>query len=140
VLLQWNDTFGSSTNDYDLLLADNNAGTFTPVATTRQSGTGHDPVEQFSFTNSSGSEDLYGLAIGNYKGLAAARTFDMYLEGCGTCLFFPTGLPAPDNLSQHNFNTLSHSVPGESDANGGVISVGAIAAANPGNNTIEFYS
>ncbi len=52
---------------------------------------------------------------------------------CGGCALFL-------NDAIHNFNTPGSSVPNQSDAGGGVISAGAINAADPDNDTIAFYS
>ncbi|MDE3096926.1 MAG: S8 family serine peptidase [Chloroflexota bacterium] len=142
VYLQWNDPFGGSTNDYDLLLQDNytNPGTLYLASASRQGPGFPYPVEGFGITNTHGVTTTYNILIGNYKGLAAPRTFDMYVL-CGGCAGFPTGLPAPDNLAAHNYNTLAGSLPNESDASGGVLAAGAISAANsPGYNTIDYYS
>lgn len=142
VFLEWNDPFGSSTNDYDLLVQDNTSGTLTAVGINRQSGSFHDPIEEFSLTNNhnTGSPTVYSILIGNYHKAAAAKTFNMYII-CPGCYGFPTGLAAPDDVAGHNYNTLSHSVPNQSDAGGGVISVGAISASNsPNYDTEEFYS
>lgn len=140
VFLQWNDPFGSSTNDYDLLYQDNTAATIVLGSTNRQGAGFPLPDEGFSVTNTHGVNTVYNILIGNYKSLAVPRNFDMYII-CTGCFVFSTGLPAPDNFSFHNYNTLAGSVPSQSDAGGGVVSVGAISAADsPGFDTIDYYS
>ena len=140
VLVQWNDPYGSSANDYDLLVQDNTAATVALASADRQTGAGSDPTESFSVVNNHGVATVYNILIGKYKNLAATRTFDMFIL-CSGCYAFSTGLPAPDNYAAHNYNTLAGSVPNQSDATGGVVSVGAISAADsPGYNVIEGYS
>ncbi|MHB8377638.1 MAG: S8 family serine peptidase [Dehalococcoidia bacterium] len=141
VFLQWNDPWNGSSNDYDLLLQDNFTHTVSLMSGGVQDGSpSAHPREAFFVSNAHGVTTNYNILIGNYKNLAAPRTFDMYVI-CRSCYWFNTGLPAPDNLSAHNYNTLAGSLPNESDAAGGVLSVGAISAANtPSYNTIDYYS
>ena len=140
VYLEWNDAFGSSTNDYDLLVQDNTAGTISPMNPQRQGAGFPFPVESFAMANTHGSTTTYSILIGRYKNLGSARTFDMYIS-CSGCLGFSTGLPAPDDLAQHNYNTLAGSVPAQGDAGGGVVSVGAIASTDgPAYDTIQYFS
>lgn len=138
VNLQWNDPFVGSTNDYDLFFFDPNDTTGGPNGTlwlasaNPQGGGSSSPTEAFGVVNNHGVTTTYLILIGNYKGLAAARTFDMFIN-CAGCANFGGG-------SIHNFNTMSRSVPNQSDAGAGVVSVGAISASDPGNDTIEYYS
>jgi hypothetical protein len=140
VALQWNEPYGSATSDYDLLVQDNFTHTDSPQNPQRQGAGFPFPVEGFSLTNTHGVNTVYNILIGNYKDLAPARTFDMFVE-CRSCFAFPTGLAAPDDIAAHNYNTLAGSVPNQADSGGGVVSVGAISAANsPSFNTIDGYS
>ena len=50
------------------------------------------------------------------------------------------GLSFAGNGAIFNFNTLSGSLPAQSDSGGGVISTGAIFSGDPGNDTIESFS
>ncbi len=138
VLLEWNDTFSNSTNDYDLLVQDN----FSPPAIytelpVRQNGTGQNPTEVFAIQNTHGVTTDYNILIGNYKNTALPRTFNMFIN-CFGC----TSAPYGGGYLIHNFNTISGSVPNQSDAGGGVLSVGAIGAYDTANGytTIEPYS
>ncbi|KKL20673.1 hypothetical protein LCGC14_2453110, partial [marine sediment metagenome] len=132
VLVQWNDEFGNSSNDYDLLLRDDfGAGTIDVVSGNPQMGPGYDPVEVFAFENTHLVTTDFDILIGNYLGDAAPRTFDMFVI-CDKCFFF--------DGATHNFNTPGSSVPNQSDAGGGVMSVGAINASEPGNDDIATYS
>lgn len=138
VNLQWDDPFVGSANDYDLFYFDPNDTTGGPTGTlwlasaNPQNGGSSRPTEAFGVVNNHGVTTTYLILIGNDKGTAAARTFDMFIN-CAGCANFGGG-------SIHNFNTISHSVPNQSDAGGGVVSVGAISASDPGNDTIEYYS
>ena len=50
VILQWNDPFGGSGNDYDLHLLNFDASLFLTSSTNEQNGD-DDPLEQLTFTN-----------------------------------------------------------------------------------------
>jgi hypothetical protein len=130
VNLQWNDTFGASSNDYDLYLFNHATGKLLAWSENVQDGNDN-PVEDLAYQNTTGAGAWFDIVIFKYSG--SARTLDMFVRPIsgGTLLL---------NDALHNFNTLASSVPNEADAGGGVISVGAIDAADPGNDTIETYS
>lgn len=135
VVLTWNDPASASSNDYDLFLVPLScsgfaSGTLLPIppcnisgaplasSTNPQTGT-QPPAEQLMYVNSSASPIAVGIVIQNVNNAAAPRTFDMFVLGS------LGDAPVPD----HNFNTVSGSVPAESDASGSpvsVVSVGAI--------------
>ena len=132
VYLAWNDPVGASTNDYDLFLVPLSCNgnstqnglplppcsiTGLPVgsAVNVQSGT-QDPMEDMTFTNTSTSPTTVGIVIQNVNNMAAPRMFDLFVSG----------YQDKENIPNHNFNTMSGSVPAQSDAGGGVVSVGAI--------------
>src|SRR5439155_19527743 len=129
IYLQWNDPFGASGNDYDLILFDNSTGALLTASSDFQSGS-QDPTEQVVWVNSSGITQSYAAVIGQFSG--SARTFDMFVLcfGCATY----------SNNAQHNFNTASSSVPANSDAGGGIVTAGTINASEPGNDNITSYS
>lgn len=132
VLLQWNDPWGTSSNDYDMLLGD---GTIIDLCSANiQDGVGNDdfPVERCAIQNDGSAVADYDIYVGNYKAGAATKTFDMFIL-CSDCVGLSGGV-------EQNFNTLTSSVSNQSDAGGGVISVGAIDAADPGHDTIETHS
>lgn len=136
VFLTWNDPANASSNDYDLFLVPLSCSGFSttnglplppctisgaPLASSMNPQTGtQPPVEGLSYTNPSASSPIaVGIAIQNANNAAASRTFDMFIGGA-----LSDGAN-PD----HNFNTLSGSVPAEGDAGGSpvsVVSVGAI--------------
>jgi hypothetical protein len=133
VSLEWSDPFGQSTNDYDLMLRDETSGTLYLASTNRQTGTGSNPTEEFVFQNPyQTSVSNFDIVIGNYRNTAAPRTFNMFIH-CFGCQALQSG---SINLDL-NFDTAAGSVPNNSDAGGGVVSLGAEL---PGTNLIEPYS
>ncbi len=132
VIMQWNDPFTNSSNDYDLLLFDGFDGSLSLASGAIQSGPGSSPVEGFSIVNPHGVSTSFGLVIGNFQNAAATRTFDMFVQ-CFPCSIYPDG-------ATHNYNTPASSVANNSDAGGGVFSLGAINAVDAGHDTIEPYS
>lgn len=129
VFLQWDDPFGTSSNDYDLYLVRDSDGALVAASEDEQSGT-QDPVEVIAYTNP-GPDGWFFIAIDRFAG--SPRTFDMFMFIFGGCVALPGG-------ACHNFNTPSSSVPNNSDAGGGVVSLGAINASHPGADTIASYS
>jgi hypothetical protein len=133
VYLVWNDPVGTSNNDYDLFLVPLSCSgpqsglpsppctiSGAPLASSENPQTGtQNPVESISFLNGAASPVTLGIVIQNAKNMAAAVTFDLFIFGYG----------AKEGVSNHNFNTISGSIPAQSDAGGTpatVISVGAI--------------
>lgn len=129
VSLQWNDPFGASANDYDLYLVRDSDLALVAASEDEQSGA-QDPTEFIVYTNP-GPAGYFDILIDRFAG--AARTFDMFVYSPEGCVYLPGNVC-------HNFNTASSSVPNNSDAGGGVVSLGAINAGDPGNDTIAFYS
>jgi hypothetical protein len=127
--LEWDDPFSGSSNDYDLFLFDEQTGTVVAQSTGSQSGT-QPPTEMVSFTNPHG-DGFFDLLVGRLHG--AARTLSVFVNCQGACQ------PSTLNTTM-NFNTGTSSIAVEGDAGGGVLSVGAIAAADAGNVDIEFFS
>ena len=130
VYLVWNDPVGASSNNYDLFLvplACNGTYNGLPLppctvtglpiesSTNPQTGT-QDPLQYVAFTNTGTSPVTVGIVIQNANNKANPVTFDMFVYG----------YQAKESIPNHNFNTASGSVPAQSDAGGGVISVGAI--------------
>jgi Subtilase family len=132
VSLVWDDPFGASTNDYDLFLIPLTCNGFDPsnhlplppcsisgppvvgASTDSQTGT-QDPVEIAALVNNTSSIAAVGIVIQNVSNLAAARTFDIFIN-------------THNNGQNHNFNTVSGSVPAESDAGGSPVSVVSLGA------------
>jgi Subtilase family len=130
IFLEWNDPFGASSNDYDLYLKRDVGGVDVAASTNYQTGT-QDPVEALYYQNITGTGQFFDIAIRHWSG-SPNVTFDMF--------FFGSGFGQFPNGTLHNFNTAGSSVTNQSDASGNVISVGAIDAADTGNDTIEPYS
>ena len=120
IALSWNDASGGSTNDYDLLFVDGYDDSLYVASANRQSGTGSNPAELFAFQNTHATTTNYYVMIGNYKGLAAPRTLNMFLD-CYGCLPITNG-------QLFNFDTVGGSVANNADAGGGVISLGVVKA------------
>jgi hypothetical protein len=127
VLLEWDDPWGASSNNYDLYLMNNTNGQVVASSTSLQNGT-QDPIEALAYTNS-GASGYFRIAIRKAAG-ASAKTLDMFL--------FDGALIPPNYDTVINYDTRGSSVPNQSDAGGGVISSGAVPAATP--TTIEWYS
>ena len=130
VFLQWNESFSGASSDYDLFLFDRSNGDLVAGSVNVQNGT-QPPIEMLAFTNPHAS-GVFDIMIGKFSG--AARTLDMFVR-CqpGDCAPLANG-------ALHSFNTLSSSVPNQSDAGGGVLSVGAINANDPNIDDIAPYS
>jgi hypothetical protein len=133
VYLQWNDPWGASANDYDLFLVDESPAPDDLLLASANTQNGNDnPAEGFSWQNTTGADQFVDVVIARF-GAGSARTFDMFVQ-CSGCYV----LNAANNF--HNFNTESSSVGNNSDAGGGVVSLGAIDRGDPGNDLIEWFS
>ena len=130
IVLQWNDTFGSSDNDYDLYLSDITPGQVALVAssTDSQTGAGSDPIEEITYTNTTGAAFDGEIDVNNYLGKAAPKTLDLFI--------FPD---ANVGVYSNNLDHPAGSIWGQA-AVPGVIAVGAINASDTGNVDIEPYS
>ena len=89
------------------------------------------PTESLAFINATGIDQFYDILIQNFLDASAPKTFDMFAFG---------GAKFAGNGSNLNYNTIGSSVSAQSDAGGGVVSVGAIDAADLGIDTIEPFS
>ena len=131
IQLTWDDTFGAATTDYDLYVRTNDTGQLVASSTSDNPGVTKEPTETVAFVNSGASARFYDIFIQNFANASAPKTFDMFAVAGGLSCSDGTIL---------NFNTLGSSVPAQSDAGGGVISVGAIGAGDPGIDDIESFS
>jgi hypothetical protein len=122
VSLVWDDPFGASCNDYDLLLLEHDSANAIASSANPQT-CAQDPVEEIAFTNATTSSVTWDVAVRNVGGLAEARDLDMFIIASDLSYYTPAG-----------------SVPNQGDAAGGVISVGAIAASDLGVDDIQPYS
>ncbi len=134
IALEWDDPWGASSNDYNLYLyseGPNGQPTGTPVASSEQVQDGNaNPEEHLGYENI-GPAGYFDIAVVKRSGLP--RNLDLFINPTVRRLL-------PGTSAYHNFNTTQSSIVCENDAGGGVISVGAIAASDPGNDTIETFS
>jgi len=119
-ILQWNDPFGRSSNDYDLFLFDPSTGDVIGSGTDVQNGD-DDPIESAAITNPSSSASAeVDIVINRLSG--QAKTLEMFFNG---------------PVIQEEFNVPEDSVFGH-PAVPGVIAVGAVPSNDP--NRIEPFS
>ncbi|MDP7224249.1 MAG: S8 family serine peptidase [SAR202 cluster bacterium] len=130
VFLSWDDTFGAAANDYDLFVYDPLAGSVVASSISSNPGVTPDPFEMVAFTNTTGANRTYYIYVQNSANLASPKTIELFVFGGVSCT----------NGTTMNFNTLGSSVPAQGDAGGGVVSVGAISASDPGFDSIELFS
>ncbi|MGE3857126.1 MAG: hypothetical protein AB7G21_09245 [Dehalococcoidia bacterium] len=134
VELQWDDTWGASANDYNLAVTWTNGGFYNLIASSTFVQNGDDdPLERVSFTNTTGSTQIYDIRVWNQGNAAAVKNLNIMVAG------------SVDTVTDFTSSNLLWLTPGssllaQSDAGGGVISVGAIAALDPGTDSIEGYS
>jgi len=128
--LSWNDRPGASVDDFDLFLVPVNCATTSAITTctltgppvtyskNRQTGF-QDPYEYLTYTNPGPADQTLAVVIQNYNNTAdisTTSTFDMFIIGNG----------AKGTQPNHNYYTISGSIPAQADAAGNVITVGAI--------------
>jgi subtilisin family serine protease len=130
IFLNWDDPYGAAANDYDIFVRDAVTGSIVASGTSNNPGVTKDPFEAVAFKNAGTSIRTYEIYIQNSLNCAGPKTMEMFVFGGASCA----------NGSKFNFNTAMGSVPAQSDSGGGVLSVGAISASDPGSDTIETYS
>jgi hypothetical protein len=127
IVLQWNDKFGTSTNNYDLYLFNANNGLEVRKSVTVQSGF-QNPLEAFDYKNE-GSSSFTGIIRAKKNLGAENRILEVF--------FFPRNY-APEVYYNNNIynpdSIFGHAAVPEA------VTVGAIRAADPGNDDIEFFS
>ncbi|GBD12385.1 hypothetical protein HRbin24_00392 [bacterium HR24] len=121
VLVQWNDPWGASCNDYDVYIFAHDSP--TPLAASQNfQFCAQNPTELAVWQNVSTSPVTVDVVLAPI-GQVEPRTFD---------IFFLGGIP--------NYYTPTSSVPNQADAGGGVLAVGAINAFEDGHDEIAPYS
>ena len=137
MFLQWNDTWGNAVNDYDMYMVRNSTQEVVVDAETKQMGIGHLPIEEMFFTND-GESDYFDIYLNRYGG-PNVRHLELFIPRCD-CV--PMAAPLPGEFGDPflNFNVARSSLSNNADALDGVVAVGAIDAADPGNDVIEPYS
>jgi subtilisin family serine protease len=119
-ILEWNDPFGASANDYDLFLLDQNMRVIA-VSDDPQVGA-QDPIEAISVVNVSNTNALAQLAIDRF-GNSAARRLEVFCLGASSLEHVtPTG------------SIIGHPALDQ------VVSVAAIDVADPGLDEVESFS
>ena len=121
VVLQWNDPFGGSENDYDLYILNETENQILAASTELQQGT-DDPIEAVLFQNIGVNPVRVKVAVNKFSG--ADRFVEMILYG---------------NSQVEEYNLAEGSIIGHA-AVSGVLATAAIAANDPGNDDIEFFS
>jgi len=135
IFLSWNDPFGASSNNYDLYLVQQSTGRVVASSTDVQNGR-QDPVESIDFVNR-GAQDFFRIVVQNVRDAAQPRDLNIFSFQPECAPSGPQVL-APPRHERHNFNTATRSVSAQSDAGGGVVSVGAICSASA--NAANFFS
>ena len=120
IILQWNDPFSSSGNDYDLLLR-NAQNEILGISEETQDGD-DSPLEAVEFTNSLASSTFVFVQIRKFSG--ADRRIEMFIQGGVEAIEYPV---AAGSIFGHP------AVPG-------VIATAAVDAAEPGNDAVEAFS
>lgn len=130
IFLTWDDAFGRSGNNYDLYLVQQSTGRVVARSIDAQSGS-QDPVEALDFTNP-GASGMFYIVVQNVRDAAAPRSLNLFLFEPECAQDGPRPLISSRH-ERHNYNTIAHSVPAQSDAGGSpvsVISVGAICSGS----------
>jgi len=122
VVLQWNDKWGSSANDYDLAIYDTSTGERLAESTETQDGSS-DPYEWLGWVNDTGGDVTVEIVVENYDA-AQAKIIELYVWSYET---LPTNVTPADSIWGH-------------PSAKGVIAVGAIDAQISGWSTAEVWS
>ena len=127
VVLQWSDAEGNSANDYNFGIWDVVNGGYVAQSIDEQTGS-QNPREIIRWTNTSGGSLSVAVAIDDTNN-PASRELELFV------------LPRNFGLANliDNDRTTIDSVFGHAALHE-TISVGAISASDPGNDTIQFYS
>src|SRR5262245_25589746 len=118
-ILQWNDPFGASANDYDMAIFDANLQLITFSVDT-QNGT-QDPIEQVSITNQTATDQLANVVIDRFEG--DLRRIELF------CL----GAAAIEHTNSAG-SIFGHA------ALSSVVAVGAVDVRDPGLDDVEAFS
>ncbi|MDY6965677.1 MAG: NosD domain-containing protein [Halobacteriota archaeon] len=126
VVLQWDDMFGSSGNDYDLYLYNTDGWDILAGSLSSQDGD-DDPIEYFVYTNDGDSTITAEIDVNNFDGAASPKTLEVFIYPISGAWVYANNIDPVDSIFGHA------AVP---DA----ISTGAIYAGDPGNDDIEPFS
>jgi subtilisin family serine protease len=123
VVLQWNEAFGSASDNFDLYVVDADTATVLGGSTVTQNGD-DDPLEAFVVTNTGMDRDV-AIVVRHRGGTGGARTLEVYAYPANGAAVVNRNLVTADGIYGHQ-------------AVKEVIAVGAVAASNPGQ--IEAFS
>ncbi|RLB66222.1 MAG: hypothetical protein DRH04_09685, partial [Deltaproteobacteria bacterium] len=126
VVLQWNDEFGSSGNNYDLYLYNMQDWSILAGSTYVQDGNDN-PIEAFSYTNTGSGTVTAEIDVRNYFGHAETKTLEVFVYPNNGAFAYINNIDPVDSIFGHA------AVPG-------AIAAGAIDASDPGNDEIEPFS
>lgn len=124
IVLQWNDAFGASGNDYDLYLCDYYTEEVLDYSGDYQNGT-EDPIEVINYFNEGSSIVECSVEVDNYE--AETRTLEIFIYPENGAWVYTDNITSADSIFGH---------PAVPD----VIAVGAIDASDPGNDDIRDFS
>jgi len=119
IYLQWNEPFGASFHDMDLILYDNNE---VSILTSSRNLPGGDPLEMINYSNNTGTTQTVKLVIENH-GIIMEVIHEIFIKG--------------ESIQNIEYVDGSGSIIGHA-AVPGVMTVGAVDAAAP--TTIELFS
>lgn len=125
VVLQWNNKFGASTDDFDLLLFRSDNLALLTLSAQPQNGSG-DPIEILSFTNTTGSPITAFIAIAEFHLVSNPSTIKL------NYISFPVNFPPARQYIVPEESIFGHAAVNE------ILSVAAVNAATP--TVIESYS
>ena len=97
IVLEWDDQFGHSANDYDLFLSESKLGDLGQSIGT-QDGT-QDPVEFVAYQNPGTSTKMAKIDVSRYSG--AAKTLELYMYPSGGATVYPNNIVAADSIFGH---------------------------------------
>lgn len=125
VVLQWNNKFGASTDDFDLLLFRSDNLALLTLSAQPQNGSG-DPIEILSFTNTTGSPITAFIAIAEFHLVSNPSTIKL------NYISFPVNFPPARQYIVPEESIFGYAAVNE------ILSVAAVNAATP--TVIESYS
>ncbi len=120
-ILQWNDPFGGSANDYDVFLLDGSGTDVLGAGVGLQTGS-QDPLEIICYFNNTSASQAVQVAVVRASGVS--KRLEMFVRG---------------GIQVQEYVTPAGSVFGHASVSN-VLAVGAINAADPGHDEIEFFS
>jgi hypothetical protein len=123
VVLQWNDRFAASDNNYDLYLYDRNTGQLLAYSNNSQTGT-QDPLEVLGYENPGTTAISAEIRIVNVNGKAQPRNLAVFIHDNG-------------GIFRSAYSVRNGSIVGH-QALPGVVTVGAVGSDHPDEG--EFYS